>query len=301
MNKTIIKRIHKSKPVIMPILLLSISQFSLAANKEYQAKLNNSLWYISASTPIECRLDHPIPKYGEAYFEVKASKKHKLNFFLLSKQGFPKTRVVTLKSVPPLWVPGAEAIKIAQVKFYQQFDGYVTRQKAWRMLNELESGQNPTFYYKDWYNNNQVISVGLSAINFNQSYNDFNNCVAQLLPYNFEDIAFSILKYDEDGINLTTISKDRLKMIGDYIKYDEEISIVLVSGYNDSYGSSDENQETAKLRASSVKQYLAELGLTEDKIIVESHGEKHHVADNRDKLGRIKNRRVVISLTREII
>ena len=301
MNITSINKVYKYTPMIVPILLLSISQPTFAGSKEYQAKLNNSLWYISSSSPIECRLDHPIPKYGEAYFEVKASKKHNLNFFLLSKQGFPKSQVATLKSVPPHWLPGAEATKIAKVKFYQQFDGHVTRQNAWRILNELESGQNPTFYYKDWYNNNQVTTVGLSAINFSKSYNEFNNCVAQLLPYNFEDIAFSILKYDEDGLDLTTVSKDRLKMISNYIKYDEKISIVLVSGYSDSYGSSDENQENAKQRASAVKQYLADLGLTKDQIIVESHGEKHHVADNRDKLGRIKNRRVVISLTREVI
>lgn len=292
---------NKIKAILVPCLLFGLIQTSSADTKLYQAKLNNSLWYISSSTPIQCKLEHPIPNYGEAYFEAHASKQINLSFYLLAKQGFPKSRIATLKSVPPLWRPGAETVKIAKVKFYQQFDGYVTQQNAWRMLNELESGKFPTFFYKDWYNNNQITRVGLSSINFFKSYNDFNNCIAQLLPYDFDDIAHSTLKYDETGTHLTTFSKQRLKMIGDYIKYDENINIVLVSGYSDSYGSSDENLEKSKQKADYIKEYLQNLGLTKDKITVSAFGEKRHVADNRTKLGRIENRRVIISIEREVI
>jgi outer membrane protein OmpA-like peptidoglycan-associated protein len=286
---------------IIFITCLFCLNYAYAMNKSYHANLENSHWYISNSTPIQCTLEHPIPHYGQAHFEVRASKQINLDFILQSRQTMPKTSMATLKSVPPAWRPGKVPEQIDTVKFHQQFDGYVTRQSAWRMLNELESGQYPTFYFKDWYNNDQVTSVGLSSVNFMKSYDEFNNCIAQLLPYNFDDIAYSILKYNKNGVQLNNFSKERLKMIGDYIKYDKEISVVLISGYSDSYGGRSYNQQLSKKRAISVKKYLEKLGLDDDKIQVAAYGEKHHVADNRDVLGRIQNRRVVISIEREEI
>lgn len=285
---------------LMAMLLLTINSVH-AANKSYSASIDDSLWYISSSTPIQCTLEHPIPHYGQAHFEAKASKHINLDFILQSKRALPKTSLVTLKSVPPQWQPGHAAQTIGKIKFYQQFDGYVTRQKAWQMLSELEDGKIPTFYYHDWYNKDQITSVGLSSINFRKSYDAFNNCIEQLLPYNFDDIAYSILKYNKNGVQLTSFSKKRLKMIGDYIKHDENISVVLVSGYSDSYGSKYRNLQLSEQRASSVKEYLAQIGLDDKKIQVTGHGEKHHVADNRNVLGRMQNRRVVISIEREDI
>ncbi|AGH81373.1 sodium-type flagellar protein MotY [Psychromonas sp. CNPT3] len=232
---------------------------------------------------------------------MRASKKINLNFVLESKQPMPKTTMATLISVPPMWQPGTPPTPISKIKFYQQFDGYVTQQKAWRMLNELESGQYPTFYFKDWYNSEQITSVGLSSVNFLKSYDEFNNCISNLLPYNFDDIAYSILKYAKNGVQLDTFSKKRLKMIGDYIQYDENISVILLSGYSDAYGTESHNMALSTKRAEAIKSYLKEIGMQSDKIQVASFGEKHHVADNSNILGRIQNRRVVISIEREEI
>lgn len=286
--------------IIFIAFLLNFN-YCYAGNKSYHADIDNSLWYISSATPIQCTLKHPIPRYGQAYFEVKASKQINLDFILHSQLAMPKTRLATLRSVPPQWRPGKQAEQIDTVKFHQQFDGYVTRQSAWRMLNELESGQYPTFYFQDWYNNDQITSVGLSSINFIKSYDEFNNCIAQLLPYNFEDIAYSILKYNKNGVKLNAFSKKRLKMIGDYIKHDENISVVLISGYSDSYGTRNHNQQLSEKRAITVKKYLEQIGMDNEKIQVAGFGEKHHIADNRDVLGRMQNRRVVISIEREEI
>jgi outer membrane protein OmpA-like peptidoglycan-associated protein len=288
------------KKIILITSLFCVNT-AFAMSKSYHANIDNSLWYISNSSPIQCTLEHPIPRYGQAHFEVKASKQINLDFILKSKQAMPETSVAILKSVPPAWRPGKTPEQIDTVKFYQQFDGYVTQQSAWRMLNELEAGQYPTFYFKDWYNNNQTTSVGLSSINFTKSYDEFNDCIAQLLPYNFDDISYSILKYNKNGIQLNSFSKKRLKMIGDYIKYDENISVVLISGYSDSYGGRNYNQQLSEERAVSVKKYLEKIGLEDDKIQVAAYGEKQHVADNRDILGRMQNRRVVISIEREEI
>lgn len=286
---------------ILSVILISTAIPVMAANKQYNAGLDNSIWYLSNSTPIQCTLEHPIPRYGQANFVAKASKKINLDFRIDSKRAMPTTEMVKLTSVPPQWQPGSSPKFISEVKFYQQFDGYVTKQSAWQMLNELESGQFPTFYFHDWYNNDQIVSVGLSSINFNESYDKFNNCIAELLPYNFNDISYSILRYKKNGALLTQFSKKRLKMIGDYIKHDESINVILVSGYSDSYGGEYTNKVLSEKRANSVKDYLSELGFSDDKIKVSGFGEKYHVADNRSVLGREQNRRVIISIEKEEI
>ena len=286
---------------ILSLTTLLITMPAMSAMKQYNASLDNSQWYLSSSSPIQCTLEHPIPRYGQANFEAKASKKINLDFKLNSFREMPTTESVQLKSVPPQWRPGSAPELIDTVKFYQQYDGYVTKQSAWRMLNELERGQYPTFYYHDWYNNDQVVSVGLSSINFNKSYDEFNNCISQLLPYNFEDISYSILRYKKDGSLLTTFSKKRLKMIGEYIKYDDNINVILISGYSDSYGGEYTNKKLSEQRANSVKEYLSTLGFNDEKIQVSSLGEKHHIADNRTILGRDQNRRVIISIEKEDI
>ena len=286
---------------ILSLTTLLITMPAMSAMKQYNASLDNSQWYLSSSSPIQCTLEHPIPRYGQANFEARASKKINLDFKLNSFREMPTTESVQLKSVPPQWRPGSAPELIDTVKFYQQYDGYVTKQSAWRMLNELERGQYPTFYYHDWYNNDQVVSVGLSSINFNKSYDEFNNCISQLLPYNFEDISYSILRYKKDGSLLTTFSKKRLKMIGEYIKYDDNINVILISGYSDSYGGEYTNKKLSEQRANSVKEYLSTLGFNDEKIQVSSLGEKHHIADNRTILGRDQNRRVIISIEKEDI
>jgi outer membrane protein OmpA-like peptidoglycan-associated protein len=286
---------------ILPLITVFITLPVLAANKQYNAGLDNSQWYLSSSTPIQCTLEHPIPRYGQANFVAKASKKVNLDFHLNSHREMPTTESVQLKSVPPQWRPGMAPEFIDTVKFYQQYDGYVTKQSAWRMLNELERGQYPTFYYHDWYNNNQIVSVGLSSINFNKSYDEFNDCIAQLLPYNFEDIAYSILRYKENGSLLTNFSKKRLKMIGEYIKYDDSISVILISGHTDSYGGKYANTVLSEKRANSIKEYLSKLGFSDEKIKVTALGEDQHIADNRTILGRDQNRRVIISIEKEDI
>jgi len=300
-RELVIKKYRVTMKKILALTTILASMPSLSANKQYNADLDNSQWYLSSSTPIQCTLEHPIPRYGQANFVAKASKQVNLDFRLDSNREIPTTELVQLKSVPPQWRPGSAPEFIDTVKFYQQFDGYVTKQSAWRMLNELERGQYPTFYFHDWYNNNQIISVGLSSVNFNKSYDEFNHCISQLLPYNFEDISYSILRYKKDGALLTKYSKERLRMIGEYIKHDQNISVILIAGHSDSYGGRYSNQLLSEKRANSVKEYLAKLGFNDEKIQVSGFGEKHHIADNRTVLGRDQNRRVVISIEKEDI
>ncbi len=187
---------------------------------------------------------------------------------------------------------------MSQLRFYQQFDGLVEGQTAWTMLDELEGGRMPTFQYRDWYRQNRAVRVSLSSVNFRVKYQAFIDCLSGLLPYSFNDIAFSVLTYDKNSDQLSIASKRRLAMISEFIKADKSIDVVVIDAYSDSYGGRWPNQKLSEKRADAIKKVFVDLGLEPGKISVEGHGEKQHVSSNETEQGRAKNRRVVISMGR---
>lgn len=290
MNKQIATRVFLSAAIISPV--------SQAVDLRYAATPEQSSWEMKVNTPLECRLVHPIPNYGQAEFSSHASKKINLDFELKMLRPMGATRDVTLVSMPPQWRPGESAERISRIKFFQQFDGYVGGQTAWGILSELEKGRLPTFSYADWQNRDQSIEVSLSSVMFQPQYNAFSQCISQLLPYSFEDISFTILHYDRNSEQLNKASQKRLAQIADYVRYNKDIDLVLINTYTDRSGAKGVNQNLSERRAVVLRDYFESLGLDSSRIQIQGYGERRPVADNSSPLGKDKNRRVVISLGR---
>jgi len=282
----------------LTLTLASVTHPVLAMDVRYAAVPQQSQWQMVTNTPLECRLVHPIPNYGDAVFSSRASKKMNLDFELKMKRPMGETRDVSLISMPPAWRPGEGADRITTIRFFQQFDGYVGGQTAWSILSELEQGRYPTFSYQEWQRRNQRVEVALSSVLFQPSYNVFSDCIANLLPYSFEDIAFTILHYDRSSVELNKRSQKRLAQIAEYIKYNQDIDLVLVSTYTASEDSKSESQSLSEQRAVVLQDYFKSLGLPEDRIQVQGYGKRRPIADNASPIGKDKNRRVVISLGR---
>ncbi|MBU3825567.1 MAG: OmpA family protein [Candidatus Oceanisphaera merdipullorum] len=279
------------------LLLVGLTCASAWAQpRAYIANLDQSLWRLTADSAIECRLEHPIPGFGTGAFISQSGKQINLVFALSPLRAQPRTQTASLVSQPPQWQPGRGAVALSRVTFYQQFDAMVEQQAAWVMLDELSQGRWPTFYFDDWYRKGQPTSVGLSSVNFRARYSAFLDCQASLLPYRFEDIAFSVLNYVNNADMLTEHSSQRLAMIAEYVKADPNIAKVVINTYTDSFGTAYHNKQLSEKRAKAIKAYFLELGLPEDSISLEGHGERRPIADNRDAEGRDTNRRVVISL-----
>ena len=278
--------------------LTTIASSVQAMDVHYAASPQQSQWQMITNTPLECRLVHPIPNYGEAVFSSRASKKINLDFELKMKRPMGETRDVSLVSMPPVWRPGEGADRITNIQFFQQFDGYVGGQTAWSILSELEKGRYPTFSYQEWQRRDQRVEVALSSVLFQSSYNVFSDCIANLLPYSFEDIAFTILHYDRSSVELNKRSLKRLAQIAEYIKHNQDIDLVLVSTYTDSEDSKSASQSLSERRAEVLQDYFESLGLPEDRIQVQGYGKRRPIADNASPIGKDKNRRVVISLGR---
>ncbi|MGF1683812.1 flagellar protein MotY [Photobacterium minamisatsumaniensis] len=274
---------------------------AVAAGQKYVASPDQSSWKVAVDTPLECRMLHAIPNYGEAQFTSKASKKINLDFELKMRRPMGETRNVSLVSMPPRWMPGEAAEPITKLTFFKQFDGYVGGQTAWAILSELEIGRYPTFSYQDWQQRNKRVDVGLSAVAFQSSYNQFSQCLDNLLPYSFDDIAFTVLHYDQDSDELNKASQQRLAQISDFVRYSDDVDLILVATYTDSRGGKNTNQALSERRAVKLEEYFMQMGLPKNRIQVEAFGERRPIADNASPLGRSKNRRVVISLGRTII
>ncbi|MFC3033960.1 OmpA family protein [Pseudoalteromonas fenneropenaei] len=280
------------------MLVGSVSLNTAAAMRQYSATADTSHWNVNKSKRLACELQHEVPYYGDAIFSVKASKNKDLNFNLDMVVRPESYQFAGVQSVPPAWRAGLPARDFATMKLLKKFDGELGNANAWEMLTELEKGNFPTFYYKDWQNSVDQVSVALSSVNFKQAYWAFLQCRDELLPYSFEDIAFTVMNYKSNSSELTKDSQKRLDMIGEYLKNDPEIAMIEISAYTDSYGGRETNLTLSKKRAKAIKDYMVALGVEEKRIDTEGFGEKRHIADNETVIGRGKNRRVVIQLAR---
>ncbi|WP_153913726.1 flagellar protein MotY [Shewanella sp. TC10] len=285
------------------VILLSSLSFVFPAQADlqhYVASLDDSMWRISQNSPIECRLEHDIPDYGKAIFTSKAGKDLNLNFTLDMWNKPDQVTNAELISKAPQWRPGVNEKAITKLKYQKQFNGEVPKQAAWSMLSELSKGMQPTFYYADWYNQSDKVAVGLSAANFGGQYRQFRSCLSTLLPYGFDDIAFTVLNYEEGGTNLTRFSKQQLNRVQEYLSYDSDVELIFVDAYTDSYGGRSINQRVSERRADSVADLLVASGIEESRIHKTGHGERRHVASNNLVEERARNRRVVIKISKSI-
>lgn len=134
---------------------------------------------------------------------------------------------------------------------------------------------------------------------FQQPYSEFSDCISKLLPYSFEDISFTILHYDQGtSVELNKASQKRLAQIAEYVRYNQDIDLVLVSTYTDSTDTNNNSQNLSEQRAEVLREYFQSIGLPEDRIQVQGYGKRRPIADNASPIGKDKNRRVVISLGR---
>ncbi|MFT4746074.1 MAG: outer membrane protein OmpA-like peptidoglycan-associated protein [Congregibacter sp.] len=281
------------------ISLLCLVSMAVSANlREYNASVENSEWFLGSQTRLVCELKHPIPGYGTASFVAEASKQLNLEFMLDMLRLPNHYDTATVYSVPPKWMPGVTQKTIGIMNLRKQYDSDLPSESAWTILTELEKGFWPTIHYQDWNNRYDSVAVALNSSNFDPSYIAFSQCVTNLLPFSFEDIAYTVLSYQKSSVELTHYSKRRLDMIGDYLKEDVALELVLLDGYSDSYGGAWNNEQLSIRRANEIRDYFAAQGVDTARIEVTGHGEKRHVSPNDNELSRAQNRRVIIQLAK---
>jgi outer membrane protein OmpA-like peptidoglycan-associated protein len=274
---------------------LAVSEVN-AGIRQYSADIHSSKWQLSNDSRLQCTLSHQIPRYGEARFSAKASRKLNMEFELDMMLLPDNYSLAEVRSVAPNWQPGTGSRTLANMKLHKQFNPSLPKKVAWTMLSELEQGMSPTFYYNDWYSDQDKISVGLSTARFKSAYRDFVGCVGNLLNYSFDDIAYTVLNYQSSSDKFTKASQRRIEMIREYLSLDPELELVLIDAYSDSYGGRWSNLKLSERRAEKIRDYFVQNGIEVSRIEAKGYGEKRHISSNETTLGRGKNRRVVIQM-----
>ncbi len=279
-------------------VLLSIGQAQANSVRHYSANLDNSAWQVSEENRLACEMEHEIPRYGKVRFQSEASKELNLRMKMEMRKLPDSYGVSAIESVPPRWQPGESSYRIGDMKLYKQFDGELQKQLAWTLLSELEKGRYPTFFYNDWYNSRDEVAVSISSVNFRRAYDDFMSCVNALLPFSFDDIAYTVLNHEAESEKLTVASQRKLKQISDYLQVDNDLELVLVDAYTDSLGARGPNKELTEERAKEIQQFFVERGIDAERIKTVAHGEDRPVKSNDNELNRQINRRVVVQLSK---
>jgi len=277
------------------LVCLTLSE-AQAGIRQYSADLNNSQWQLSNDSRLQCTLSHQIPHYGEARFYAKADRKLNMEFELDMMILPDSYSLAEVRSIAPRWQPGVGSRTLANMKLYKQFNPSLPKKVAWTMLSELEQGMSPTFYYNDWYSEQDKISVGLSTARFKKAYQNFVGCIGNLLNYSFDDIAYTVLNYQSNSDQFTKASQKRINMIREYLSLDADLELVLIDAYSDSYGGRSQNQSLSQRRANKIRDYFVNNGIEANRIEASGYGEKRHISSNATTLGRGKNRRVVIQM-----
>ncbi|MGD8389599.1 MAG: OmpA family protein [Desulfobacteraceae bacterium] len=102
--------------------------------------------------------------------------------------------------------------------------------------------------------------------------------------------------FDYDSATLKPSSMNTLQQVLSALSARPEMKLV-IEGHTDSQGSDDYNLDLSKRRAESVKTWLTDKGIAENRLEARGYGESRPVADNRQPDGRALNRRVEIAVT----
>jgi len=161
-------------------------------------------------------------------------------------------------------------------------------------------GAVSTKYYvckiKNLCNEKELLQTNTAAINTSPPPDSINNLAVngQLLNPGTMTINFEFDKSDFTPDNTTDSFFEKSRI---YMNQDSTSQLIII-GHTDAVGSDLYNQELGFRRAKSLQDYFERKGVSRDKIILESKGERDPSDDNNTISGRANNRRTVVTLNK---
>ena len=278
------------------ILLLCVACAVSANNRVYLADLHQSHWNLLESK-LECGLIHQIPGYGVAQFKQLAGEE--LSFSLSAFKASNRSQSVVVDSAVPEWKHNAQLRNLGSADDNgTNLPFTLPRVASLRLLYELESGMRPAFSYKDAAEGSEMLIVGLSAVNFRPAHQQFNHCIARLLPFGFEDVHFTNVRFDTNSDQFDEEMRERIDRVVRWVKTDSTVKRIVIGGHADWVGSNLYNSDLSTFRAVRVVDYLTSQGVPEGLIQYASYGEERPLRSNETRHGRAANRRVTMELVR---
>ena len=102
------------------------------------------------------------------------------------------------------------------------------------------------------------------------------------------------VKFKADSAKLSPEAEQRLETFADKLKNDNRNVYLEIQGHTDSRGPDNINSRLGEERAEAVRLFMNQHGVPLNRMSTISYGKKDPVANNKTRIGRAQNRRVVL-------
>lgn len=238
----------------------------------YAASIDQAQWRVQRS-PLACRLSQVVPRFGEATFEAVGGGRQR--FLLHVKKNPLAGGPSQLNAIAPSWnsarAPMAlGAIDIANGSELLQMG----TEPAVKLLDSLNAGLMPTFVRPLSEDSAKSASVALSPVNFRIAYRQYNECIAQLLPFTFDDVEHTVIEFPLDQSELSASAQKKIDFLLRYIALDRSITHFEIQGVSSDKQRRLDNLQLAKQRVQQVSEYLMSRGIDAKAIESSYRGER---------------------------
>lgn len=257
--------------------------------------INDSNWSASGSV-FECRLAQTVPLFGQVVFRTRAGESS--SFYLRSKVAQFEAGEAALVARSPVWAhPQVEEVLGSVPVKRGTRPLWLGREKTELMLAGLNSGKEIALLRESWYDEAENVDLAISNIGFRSEYRKYLDCLAGLLPANFDQLKrtslYFVVGYTDKLSRAATRKLDQILLL---VKHDKAINQFIIDAHASAEGTRIDNLELSKTRADLVRDYLVGHGIPESQLVVRWHGERYPVASNASSSGRAKNRRVTVRM-----
>jgi len=261
----------------------------------YSADVSQAQWQVDRS-PFECRVSQAIPDMGEAHFYKRAGAD--LTFEMEASSEFPLRERASVNLVAPAWNNFLDGREVYQFSSSRRDRLRFEEDLAKQLLEGLLLGFSAEI--RDTSQSSlRRDRISVVPVRFRAAYREFQDCMAQLLPFNFEQIERSKISFALGGYKLTESDREHLRAIARYVIADNEVNAVYVDGHTDNIGDRDENFELSRQRAEQVALYLIQHGVNPDFVALRYHADFYPIKPNTNASNRALNRRTTVRLAKE--
>ena len=312
-----------SKHVFPPLMaLLVILSSPPAPATTYRVEMDDIDWQLHEDKHFKCSIIQKVPLFGTVAISARAGRQLLLE---LQTSLFP-----TLPVSVRLWLKGEgwghfanqdEINDTGQNVPITTF--YLSDSTSWagldlklelpvrQLLVLLDSNRllQAQVLRKTGNGSYGLIEVNMPTVGMLPAMNKMSDCIASLLPRDFQQLQQYNLHYALGRSQLNNYQRQWLMDTARYVAVDDRIITITVDGNSDNTPFRDrdetidrlQNLELSKQRADVVRtnldRYLQEAGVTRPvKIVTRYHGERYPVASNATAAGRYQNRRVEVTL-----
>nr|WP_282615479.1 OmpA family protein [Pseudomonas violetae] len=260
----------------------------------FQTRLENTEWTV-AGDKFECRLAQPVTDFGSGEFVRRAGEQ--AVFRLTAYNSMIGGGSATLLAAAAPWQPGRGDINLGSVRIGSGNVLFNTSQvQAGRLLSGLLDGRSPVIRHSS--GDGRMSEVRLLPVRFSQAFNEYQGCVAKLLPKNFEQVRESQIGFPGEGMDLDARAKAQLQVMLEYMKADPTVNHIELDGHSDNSGNRLTNRDLSRRRALAVMEFFKANGFLESQVTLRFHGERYPLVPNSSAANRAKNRRVAVRLER---